>query len=414
MNTKRLMRLLIVLFLLTALPGLTVALAQGPGGTAAPEAYSAYESEPNNAFGTADMIQVGDVVSARFNERNDHDFFVFSAPGDGFILAEAGYVGTNAIPKMKLYDRTGTLMTYEYESENIPLLFWRVKVADSPYYIEVEDWYGDGGGSDYDYKVMLSSPLLISAAPTNLGTGMVAGIPFQAADILAWSELNTGEERWVMLFDASDVGITKNIASIGLPTDGWTGDTLIMSFSANTAIPDLNQTATPYQLVGFDFDLNQVGQYTEGQFIGKFGFTGLSTSAEKIDAWDSGGGAGCFGDAVSTVGAAAVTTWWGSVMKQPDENVFCWRWDHQGWDYFFNGKSVSGLAIEDVNAMAWDGSHGRLLLNILGNGSVMGHAVTQKDIFAINYPGYTWGGVAWHGPDHGWNYNIDAIEWTGW
>jgi hypothetical protein len=163
---------------------------------------------------------------------------------------------------------------------------------------------------------------------------MVAGIPFQAADILAWSELNTGEERWVMLFDASDVGITKNIASIGLPTDGWTGDTLIMSFSANTAIPDLNQTATPYQLVGFDFDLNQVGQYTEGQFIGKFGFTGLSTSAEKIDAWDSGGGAGCFGDAVSTVGAAAVTTWWGSVMKQPDENVFCWRWDHQGWDYF--------------------------------------------------------------------------------
>ena len=93
---------------------------------------------------------------------------------------------------------------------------------------------------------------------------------------------------------------------------------------------------------------------------------------------------------------------------------FCRRWDHQGWDYFFNGKSVSGLAVEDVNAMAWDGSHGRLLLNILDTGSVMGHAVTQKDIFAINHPGYSWGGVAWHGPDHGWNYNIDAIKWTGW
>ena len=43
-----------------------------------------------------------------------------------------------------------------------------------------------------------------------------------------------------------------------------------------------------------------------------------------------------------------------------------------------------------------------------------GLAVTQKDIFAVNYPAYTWGGYVWRGAQHGWNYNIDAIELNGW
>jgi hypothetical protein len=37
--------------------------------------------------------------------------------------------------------------------------------------------------------------------------------------------------------------------------------------------------------------------------------------------------------------------------------------------------------------------------------------VSQKDIFVVNFPGYTWGGYVWRGPQHGWIYNIDAFEY---
>lgn len=64
--------------------------------------------------------------------------------------------------------------------------------------------------------------------------------------------------------------------------------------------------------------------------------------------------------------------------------------------------------------MAYDDVNDKIYLVIQGTGKIHGHPVTQKDIFALNYPSYSWAGIVWHGPDHGWNYNIDAIELNGW
>ncbi len=68
------------------------------------------------------------------------------------------------------------------------------------------------------------------------------------------------------------------------------------------------------------------------------------------------------------------------------------------------------MAVEDVFALDRGPSRNRLFLTILGTGKIMGHPVTQKDIFWLDKSGstWTWGGM-YHLPDYGWNYNLDAI-----
>jgi len=75
-----------------------------------------------------------------------------------------------------------------------------------------------------------------------------------------------------------------------------------------------------------------------------------------------------------------------------------------------DGSTVSGLGAEDVFAIS--GNDSVYDMTIVGNGNIAGHAVTQKDVFRACvsvYCGTFWLGL-WHGPDHGWNYNIDGME----
>ncbi len=121
-------------------------------------------------------------------------------------------------------------------------------------------------------------------------------------------------------------------------------------------------------------------------------------------------------------------------MRQSNNDVFCKVYDEAngGWrpyDYFFDVKDwgrqlnapatepapgvIPGMPRENVTALAYDDPSDTMYLTIQRSGTIWGNHVTQRDIFAINYPDYSWGGVVWHGPDHGWNYGIDAIEWNG-
>ena len=72
-----------------------------------------------------------------------------------------------------------------------------------------------------------------------------------------------------------------------------------------------------------------------------------------------------------------------------------------------------GLAAEDVYAMSYYAPYNDMYLTILGTGRIARNPVNQKDIFRIDLPGHTWGGLVWRGPDHGWNYNIDAFDYPG-
>ena len=426
MNTKRIGRLLIVLFLLAAVPGMTAVMAQGqdPGEPQTSAAWNIFESEPNNTFATADRIRLNDVVAGLIEgDQGDPncwgvDYFRFTIPSERFVLFDT--TGISSVDtEICLFDEARQELACAQDTD----FFYRNLPAGA-YYIRLANTYDDYCGN---YFVAVSSPVLVSAA-AGVESGELPGLlwGFSSDDLLAFSTLNTGQEKWMMVFEGAALGVTDlwNVAT----RDGNT-DELLLGFGKNQVLTDVD-AVTPLDTV--IYDPSDYSPLYGGDFHRWLSGReqGLTLSREKVDAidgWVRGNGR-CSGFPMSTVGAAAVPTWGGRVLRQDDEDVMCkaFNGNWQPWNAFFDVDGVHdapsgeplpgqipGLAGEDVIAMAYDDAHDVIFLVIQGTGTIWGHPVTQKDIFAINYPGYTWGGIVWHGPDHGWNYNIDAIESGG-
>lgn len=441
MNTKKMVKWGVVLFLLVALPVMTAALAQGegpvakqlpvvtePGESAAPETYNVYESEANNTFATADWLTVNDVMGGMIGSAGDVDYFKFNMPEfwHGMILLdiEAASINSALDPVVCLYDNNGAIVACNDDSDGLDSVVFAAMWGSGgaggnyPYYISVRDLGDNSGGSNHFYELIVSNPLLVSAPAAKLGTGNVAGIPFQSQDILAFSSLNTGDEKWIMFFDGSDVGLTKNVTNVA--AGHWKYPEIFISLMANQNVPGVG-TVKPQDVIQFN---GQFGPTTSGTFTMYLRGSewDLTKGSEKIDAfgtWTYGVGGGyegtCWGFPISMTGAATVSRD-GATFKFADEDVACMEefYGLQGWRSYFDGSMAAGLAAEDVNGVSMVDRNNQLYLNILGKGNIAGHAVTQKDIFAVNYPAYTWGGFVWRGPEHGWNYDIDAFEYKGW
>ena len=421
MKNNRIVRWCIVLFLLLALPGLTATLAQGINAPEAPATWNIYESEPNNTLQTADVIQLNDLLGAQLGFDPDEvydecetDWFRFNMPHDGFVLIDVdGFDGLSpgSYNYVYLYSENQTVINgWEVGGDSDPdkKIFGFQKLNSGSYYLKV-----DGFDDCRPYEIALSTPLLISAAAANLGTGTVAGINFQSGDILAFSGLNNGEERWRMFFDASDVGV-KTLVNVAT-AEGLT-DEIRFTVGSNTAISGVG-VATPWDIIifkpeRFPWGEGGYGDDTYGAF--RMGFDGsehqLTTSGEKLDA--IAGGKYC--DFLSTTGTAVVPNYSGTNIRFKDEDLGCWWLPSPEWLRAFVGADIQGLAVEDVFAAAYNDAESTMYLTILGSGRVAGHKLTQKDIFAIDYSDSNWGGYVWRGPVHGWNYKIDAFEFGGW
>ena len=448
MSKKRLGRWVIVLFLLAALPMMTAVMAQGQepvqkgmspstevGESSAP-AWNVWESEPNNTMAQADVMALGDVMGADFNYEGDVDFFKFYVEShDTSLLVDTdGQVFNSGVDTMVwLYDAGGHEIGFnddegDYADQHDSLHYnvlrpgWHyVKVA------EFNDEY------DWTYDLIVSSPLLISAAAAKLGTGNVAGISFRSEDILAHSDLNDGQEKWVLFLDAGDIGIVKPIVNLSTgwePTPGTGSQSLAVSFSANQVLTDHTGVARTFKPTDWAMlNFERIGPnpiLTEWVEHHPGALHGLTTASEKLDAlamwsWSDGVGNWTADLYFSTVGAAAVPRSGGGVLKLADEDVYR-SWTDQGhapyWENFaeMDGSTIYGLAGEDVFAADYDQETGLTYLTILGTGNIGGQAVTQKDIFMAQYAlegAWEYEGIVWHGPDHGWNYNIDAFDWPG-
>ena len=441
MNAKRMTQWLIVLLLLAALPVMTVTLAQEeqpgkqlpsvtePGESAVPQTYNVYESENNNTPAAADDIRLNDVMGGQMDQHGDVDWFIMQGSDSYYLIdIEAESIGSYMDPVVCV--EQGWVEYCNDDTDTVDsLLFYNPNPSYAgPFHIKVSDFNGSGGWKHH-YELIVSTPLLVSAAAGGLGTGYVAGIPFTAQDILAHSDLNTGDEKWVMFFDGSDVGITKNLTNLAADwmDSNWDpNDNILIGLAANQPIvlapgwpnhDPANAVVGPYDIL--QFYPTQYGPETIGQFaIYMNGPGDLSTAGEKIDAFDGFKGYGaCYGDAVSTTGAASVPDYsFGYTVYAQDEDLLCREYEDDDytpawWALGFDGSNARGLKGEDVVAVAT--ANRTFFLTILGSGKIHGHAVNQKDIFAINLPNYTWGGYMWRGSQHGWNYNIDAFEFNG-
>lgn len=448
MKSKPVLRWVIVLFLLAALPGLTAVMAQGQqpaakdmspstevGESEAP-AWNVWESEPNNTMAQADVMALGDVMGADFNYDGDVDFFKFYVEyHDTALLVDTdGQVFNSAVDtRVWLYDAAGHEIGYNDDeadsADQRDSLHYNV-LRPGWHYVKVMDYNAE---SDLTYDLIVSSPLLISAAAAGLGTGNVAGISFRSEDILAHSDLNDGQEKWVLFLDAGDVGIIKPIVNLStgwLPTPGGGSPSLAVSFSANQVLTDhngVNRTFKPWDWAILNFQ--RVGpspiltMWTEHHAGADHGLTKATEKPDALAMWSWSDDVGNWTADLyfSTVGAAVVPKSGGGILKSADEDVYrsgTWQGHPPAWENAMemDGSTIPGLAAEDVFAADYNQETGLMYLTILGAGIIDGYAVTQKDIFMVDYAlqgAWDYEGIVWHGPDHGWNYNIDAFDWPG-
>lgn len=436
MKNKQFARWAIVLFLLAALPGLTAVMAQGqgpagkaplPAVTEPGESVVAYpwhddESEPNNSFAAADSFtsyNVNSILGGTIGYAGDVDYWAFDWSPDFSSMATniALLVDIDARSNGSLLDSVICLYSDDLielacnddTDTRDSLLYYNLQ-AERRYYLRVSDYDGRGD-ANYTYQVFWSSPLLISAAAANLGTGNIAGIPFQAGDILADSRFSNVGHKWVMLFDLSDLGVKGNVTNLA---SGWrNSDYLLLGFAANVRLPGVAPIVTPWDVV--TFDPSRIGPRTEGTFgswwAGKD--HGLTTAAERIDAIDWPDWNGTTRLYISTTGKASVPNGTGGTLVLPDDEIALWHSSDNGWgDVGIHG--FPGMAGEDLIGLSVvEGCSAWPYLVVIQGSGVLGSshfAVNQNHIASLELG---WGagddGFLWWS---GWNYKMDAIENT--
>ncbi len=474
----------IVLFLLAALPGMTAVMAQGqePAGKEMSPAvvevgespttlpWTNNEVEPNNTPATArravGLDRRSGFVGGVIDSPGDVDYWKIQFQGIvvGHVMRgrhpillniDARSFGSPIDTVICLYSDDGFELACNDDMQGADnrdsLLYYNLE-PNRDYFLKVQDYWGNGG-SNYRYQLLVSQPLLISAAAANLGTGTVDTIGFQSGDVLAWSsfgEYPTYYEKWVMLLDLSDLGVKGNLTNLA---GGWrNSDYLLVGFMANATLPGITGTVNPWEVVVYD--PSQVGPNTEGTFQrwwnGKQ--QGLTTTAEKPDAIDWPNWTGAARLWVSTTGAAAVPGPSG-VLKLADEDVGLWsvsdgRWtshfdgagkhvdydeadEAEGWyDFRLGAKDIIGYSYavnywgssvfwESQNYVVLQGSGSFTPATEKGPEQTVNY--TQKDILVLQTTSccsysetFLDALIWWHGPDHSWNYNIDAIDVPGW
>ncbi len=415
MNPKRWLIVFLVLSL-CALTAWSAAAQAGPApgegvteglarGESAYPAANLVESEPNNVLDKADLLAPGNVIAGVISGKADEDYYRIDIPDVTtavLIDIDAEALGSPLDAEICLYDNTLAEVTCNDDADGRDSLIFAALCPDncvpgSPYYVRVRDAdYPNEGGAGFTYHLSVYRPLLISAATD----GVVAGIPFERADILAHYDFAAGTQKWSMFFDASDVGITSNV--VGLATQyNYEDIALVLRAPQELLVNGIMRTVTPYDVLYFVArEGGRFGSKTEGVFyMGYEGARyGLSGPGEKIDAL-------ALPFFVSTEGTATFAS--GETVRDEDISNLPYGF------LSFDGSRLAGLGTQDVVAAdegGWPSPIAGHYLTIAGIGRVGGQRVTPKDIFVVPWWTYRTGGIVWRGPVHGFKYDIDAFD----
>ena len=415
MNTRHLRRVGIVALTALALTAFTVVAQDKPGKTAsttiesgesASPAAEFTENEPNDTRDTAELLLVGHTLSGAIQTAEDYDWFRLAGYAhQAYVFDIDAEVNGSSLDAYICVSgfRDGVLVDNHCNDDSDGLdsmVFTTIWPEDDVvWYVWVTDYNLDGG-ADYTYTLMVYTPLLVSAAVN----GSVAGLPFQKSDVLAHYDFPDGTEKWMLFFDASDLGLTQNLNSFNL---GYFDDA-VLGFAANQPLPG-GETATPWDIV--DLRNATFGPSTHGDLsfvVNGRGNAGLTTAGEKIDAL----GHGDYNYwTVSTAGTADVPIYGQAPLRARDEDMLGMVWELEGlWDstLYFDGSLVPGLAGEDITAASTGGRYAYFVIE--GSGRVDGFAVNQKDIFVVDRDGNRVLGTYWRGGQHHFPYKLDAIH----
>jgi hypothetical protein len=250
----------------------------------------------------------------------------------------------------------------------------------------------------------------VSAAPNLLfvssrSSGRAGAVTFRDEDIVAY---DFASNTWQMVFDGSDVGITKDVDAFA-----FRGGDLLLSFNGPTVVPGLG-AVDDADIVRFT--PTQLGNDTAGSFAWQLrgADVGLTTDGEDIDLID-----------FSTDGRLIVSTigdFDAPDASGHDEDLFMLNTATFGnpssgvWGLFLVGAD-EGLANEDINGLWIDPTTGEFYLTVKDSFAFVHEEaevqIDSDDIFICTLqPG---GGCAyrlfWDSAVHDYGAeNLDAID----
>lgn len=238
--------------------------------------------------------------------------------------------------------------------------------------------------------------------------GSAGGVSFQPGDILHYEA-----GAWSMLFDASDVGISKNTAAFYREDRPDGLDVFYLSLAAGQSVPGVG-AVTPADVI--KFTPTRLGANTEGTFSLFFDGSdvGLTTTGERIDALGMDGARLL----ISTVGSGSVPRPGGGKLAFADEDVIAFTPTATGattlgsWAAFFDGSAaVPGLGAEDVSGFWDDPNSADLYISVVDAYVLGGVRGNGNDVLKLtpSGSGYTVS-LFWDGNSAGLSVMIDAFE----
>lgn len=246
--------------------------------------------------------------------------------------------------------------------------------------------------SKKDARSTAADVLYISARQS----GKIGGLSYAYNDVLAY-DFATG--RWSLHLDLSDVGFFRNINAFTMMDDG----SVLLSVLRNQSFSGLG-TVTPRDIIRFV--PQSTGPTTKGtwQWYLDGSDVGLTTSNETIDAVALAPDGRLL---ISTIGTAVAPAAGGTV-RAADEDLLAFSPTSLGantagtWSLYFDGSTVQGLAVEDVNGAWLDKANSDLYLTVTNSFSIGGVTGSGRDIIRLQPIA---GGYQvqkyWSGPDHG-------------
>ncbi len=203
--------------------------------------------------------------------------------------------------------------------------------------------------------------------------GNVGGVSFADEDILA-HDPDSG--TWSMVFDGSDVGLTRDVNAFALMPDG----SILLSLDGAASVPGLG-TVDDSDIIRFV--PASLGPNTAGTFEWYFDGSdvGLSADGEDIDAIDFAPDGRLV---ISTLGSYSVPG-----VSGNDEDLIAFTAASLGaatsgtWAMYFDGSDVglNNSGSEDINGVWIDPATGQVYLSTAGAFSVSGLSGSGSDIF---------------------------------
>lgn len=337
------------------------------------------EGEPNDTIETAIPVVVGQTVEFVSDFPCDMDWYRFQG--------RAGDVFPNVHP----YDNDDQPRLLA--ADGSPIYGVEVLPADGVYFLATAPTIYDGYDAerdciDWDDTLRVGEALWVSAAANGLG----GNAAITQGDIVT---RKTAANQWQIVFDGSDVGITKNVTAFERLPNG----SILMSLAAAQTVPGLGKVM-PQDII--QFLPTSLGDTTAGTFQWYLDGSdvGLTTAGEKIDAILM------FRDIenplrISTAGTGSAPKYNGGTLKWADEDIINFVGAAYGansagaWRMHLNGSDVPGLAAEDVNAATrvelYPQHESYLLLSMATNFVINGNAGTPLDVVI----GGTWQSATW-------------------